>query len=234
VIDFGQYEVLSFDCYGTLIDWESGIVTAMRPVLSGLGIALEDDRVLELYAEFESAAERGAYVTYRHVLREVMRQFGEELRFAPTPSELNLLAESLKSWKPFPDTVEALRILKRTFKLAVISNIDDDLFAGTAKHLNVEFDWIITAEQAKSYKPSLNNFTLAMERMGVSPQRILHIAQSLYHDVIPAQQLGLSTVWVNRRKGGEGFGATPRASAQPDLEVSDLAQLVAMMGLDSR
>ncbi len=234
MIDLTAYGVLSFDCYGTLIDWESGIVTALRPVLASRNITLEDDRVLELYAEIESAAERGAYVTYRHVLREVMRQFGAGLRFAPTPSELNLLAESLKGWKPFPDTVEALQILKRRFKLAIISNIDEDLFAGTAKDLNVEFDWIITAEQAKSYKPSLNNFTLAIEKMGVSPQRILHIAQSLYHDVIPAQRLGLSTVWVNRRKGGRGFGATPRASARPDLEVSDLAQLVAMMGLDRR
>jgi 2-haloacid dehalogenase len=233
VIGFGQYEVVSFDCYGTLIDWESGIVTALRPVLSGRGIILEDDRVLELYAEIESAAERGAYVTYRHILREVMRRFGAALRFAPTRSELNLFVESLKSWTPFPDTVDALRILKRHFKLAVISNIDDDLFASTAKHLNVEFDWIITAEQAKSYKPSLNNFTLAIERMGVSPRTILHVAQSLYHDVIPAQRVGLSTVWVNRRKGREGFGATPRASARPDLEVSDLTQLVAMMGLDS-
>jgi 2-haloacid dehalogenase len=231
VIDLGAYEVLSFDCYGTLIDWERGILTALRPVFSRRRIRLGDDRVLELYATFESAAERGAYVTYRQILREVMRRFGAELRFTPTRSELNLLVESLRGWAPFPDTVEALRILKRHVKLAVISNIDDDLFAVTAGRLGVRFDWVITAEQAKSYKPSLNNFRMAIDRFGVPPRRVLHVAQSLYHDIIPAQRFGLSTVWVNRSQGREGFGATPRARARADLEVPDLTRLVAMMGL---
>ena len=232
-IDPGQYEVLSFDCYGTLIDWESGIVTALQPVLASRSITLRDDRLLELYAQIESAAQQGEYVRYREILRRVMDRLGTALGFTPTSSELDRLAESLKSWTPFPDTVDALRVLKRRFKLAVISNIDDDLFRSTAKQLEVEFDWVVTAEQAKSYKPSLRNFTLALEKTGVSPRRILHIAQSLYHDVLPAQRLGLATVWVNRSKERNGFGATPRADARPDLEVPDLKHLVVMMGLDS-
>ena len=133
MIDFNQYEVLTFDCYGTLIDWE----------------------------------------------------------------------------RPFPDTVEALRTLKQNFKLAIISNIDDDLFALSAKRLDVEFDWIITAEKAKSYKPSLHNFELAFQTIGVEPKAILHVAQSIYHDIVPAKSLGLSTVWVNRRKGTRRLWRNP-------------------------
>lgn len=232
MINFNQYEVLSFDCYGTLIDWESGILAALRPVLSTHHRNLSDRQILELYAEMESRAEAGEYVTYREVLQKVVQQFGNRLGFVPTPSELDCLADSLKNWKPFPDTVEALRTLKKRYRPAIISNIDDDLFAWSAKHLQVEFDWIITAEQAKTYKPSLHNFTFAIERIGISPERLLHVAQSIYHDITPAKIMGLSTVWVNRRKGREGFGATPPASGHPDLEVPDLKTLVSMIGLD--
>ena len=120
------------------------------------------------------------------------------------------------------------------FKLAIISNIDNDLFTLSAKHLKVEFDYIVTAEQAKSYKPSLNNFKLAIKKIGVSPEMILHIAQSIYHDIIPAKKLNLSTVWVNRRKGKEGFGATLPANASPDLEVPDLKKLVSIVASNSK
>jgi 2-haloacid dehalogenase len=234
MIDFNKYEVLSFDCYGTLIDWESGILAALRPVLVAYNINLNDEQVLEFYAEIESKAEEGKFTKYRKVLRKVMRELGSRLGFVPFSPELNCLVDSLRSWMPFPDTVEALQTLKKTFKLAIISNIDDDLFALSAKHLKVEFDWVITAEQAKSYKPSLHNFKLAIERIGVSPRKILHIAQSIYHDVIPAKTLGLSTCWVNRRKDKEGFGATPPASGHPDLEVPDLKTLVSIIRLDSQ
>jgi 2-haloacid dehalogenase len=121
--------------------------------------------------------------------------------------------------------------LKKKFKLAIISNIDDDLFAFSARRLQVQFDWIITAQQARAYKPSLNNFQVAFRRMGLPQDRILHVAQSLFHDVVPAKALGLSTVWINRRHGQAGFGATPPAQAQPDLEVPDLQTLAATIGL---
>lgn len=225
MLDFNKFEVLTFDCYGTLIDWENGILTALHPVLMAHGINLPEEKILELYAEIESQAERGKFVKYRVVLKEVVRRLGNRLGFVPMPSELGCLINSLGNWPPFPDTVQALTVLKKRFKLAVISNVDDDLFALSQGHLKVKFDYIITSEQAKSYKPSLRNFEFAMERMGLPAEKILHVAQSLYHDIVPAKTLGLSTVWVNRRKGKTGSGATPKAFGNPDLEVPDLASL---------
>jgi 2-haloacid dehalogenase len=230
LLDFGKYEVMSFDCYGTLIDWESGIVSGMRPVLERQGIEATDEEILGLHArtesELQSASKRGAYVKYRKVLGDTVRRFGEEYGFEPELSEVSALADSLRDWKSFPDTVEALRALKGKYELAIITNADDGLFALSACHLEVEFDYIITAEQAGTYKPSLDNFELALERIGVPPGKLLHVAQSLFHDHVPAKEMGLDTVWVNRRKGKKGFGATPPASAEPDLEVPDLATLV--------
>jgi 2-haloacid dehalogenase len=120
--------------------------------------------------------------------------------------------------------------LKKKYKLAILSNIDDALFAFSARRLGIQFDWIITAQQAKSYKPSLNNFHLGIERIGLPRSKILHVAQSLYHDIVPAKTLGLSTVWINRRHDKKGFGATPPAQVQPDLEVPDLQTLAEMIG----
>lgn len=231
MIDFNQYQVLSFDCYGTLIDWESGILNALQPVLAAHQVDLSDDQILRLYAEVEPQAEKGDYVNYKEVLRRVVSELGQRLGFNPSSSELDCLSDSLGDWKPFPDTVEALQILKGRYRLAIISNVDDDLFALSARHLRVKFDYIITAEQARSYKPSLHNFHLTLERMGVPSQKVLHIAQSIYHDIVPAKKLGLATVWVNRR-GEKGSRATPPAGGQPDLEVPDLSRLVSIIGLD--
>jgi 2-haloacid dehalogenase len=231
MINFQQFEVLSFDCYGTLIDWESGILTALKSILVKHNINIADKRILELYAQIESNQQSGEYLKYREVLKEVVQGFGQELNFKPTESELDALAESIKDWLPFPDTVEALQALKKRYKLTIISNIDDDLFAYTAKKLQVEFDWIITAEQVKSYKPSLQNFEVAIGRMGISPEQLLHVAQSVYHDIVPAKSMGLTAVWVNRRQDKEGSGATVSVNGNPDLEVPDLKTLVSLMGL---
>jgi len=190
VINFKNYKAFSFDCYGTLIDWESGILGALRPVLSTHAIDLSDDEILELYSGMETGAEEGEYVRYREVLNQVVHKIGERFGFVPTPAELDCLAKSLKRWKPFPDTVRALQTLRQSFRLAVISNMDDDLFALSAKYLKVEFDRVITAEQAKAYKPSLHIFKLAVGRIGVAPERILHIAQSTHHDIRPAKTMG--------------------------------------------
>ncbi len=235
MLDFNRFEVLSFDCYGTLIDWEKGILGALQPVFKAHNVDLTDAQTLELYAELEPEAQReGQYVEYKQVLRKVMQEFGNRLGFTPSESELDCLASSLKDWLPFPDTVPALKTLKKNFKLAVISNIDEDLFAFSAKRLQVEFDWIITAEQAKSYKPSQRIFEYAIEKIGHPPERILHIAQSVYHDIIPARAIGLSAIWVNRRKGQQDFGATRPAGCDCDLEVLDLKSLISYMGLEPR
>ena len=231
MLNFDSFEVLTFDCYGTLIDWESGIWEALRPILTGHHIALTSDKALELYGELESEAERGEYQEYKAILRTVLAGFGSRLGFAPAPVELQRFSESVKDWPAFPDSARALQALKKKYKLAIISNIDDDLFAFSAQRLQVQFDWVITAQQAKSYKPSLNNFRVAFERIGLPRDKILHVAQSLFHDMVPAKALGLSTVWINRRHKQEGFGATPPAQAQPDLEVPDLQTLADQMGL---
>jgi 2-haloacid dehalogenase len=226
MLNFEQFEVLSFDCYGTLIDWESGLLPILQSLLEKYHIK-EDDRVLlESFAKFEADAEKETFINYRQVLRKVVTQFGVkyDLRFSET--ELNSLGESLKNWQPFPDTVDTLKQLKEKYKLAIISNVDDDLFAETAKHLAIEFDYVITAQQVKAYKPSTRNFEIARDRMGIAPEKWLHIAQSIYHDIVPAKSLGLSTIWVNRRKDKEGSGATLPAIAKPDLEIPDLQSLI--------
>jgi 2-haloacid dehalogenase len=231
-MDFSQFSTISFDCYGTLIDWESGILPVLRAILADHGHHPSDAVILELYGEFEGAAESGRYQRYRDVLQSVVRGFASHFHFEVTSAEVHSLHESVRTWLPFADTVGGLRQLKRRYKLVVISNIDDDLFAETQKHLQVEFDGVITAEQARSYKPSVNNFQIAIRKLGISPDRLLHAAQSVYHDVVPARSLGISTVWVNRRSARPGIGAVRTstvnaAEKRPDLEVPDLASLAA-------
>lgn len=224
-----KYEALSFDCYGTLIDWEGGILDALRPVLESHEIFVEEEGLLELYADSESGLEKGKYERYSEILRKVMNRLGGDLGFEVSPSERDCLVDALKNWKPFPDTVEALGVLKQNFPLALISNVDEDLLAHSLRHLKIPFDWVVTSEKAGTYKPSLRPFQLALERIGQPAGKILHVAQSLYHDILPARELGMGTVWVNRRKGKRGGGATPRVEAARDFEVTDLKELVHLL-----
>jgi len=231
-MDFTNFTAISFDCYGTLIDWEAGILPVLRTLLSNHGQSLPDAALLELYGEFEAEAEGSPYQSYREVLQSVVRSFAGRLRFQASSTEVRSLHESVPGWLPFPDTVPALRELRKRHKLVVISNIDDDLFARTREHLHVDFDAVITAEQARSYKPSLNNFRTALRTLAISPDRLLHAGQSIYHDIVPARSLGISTVWVNRRSARPGIGAVREppglaSENRPDLEVPDLASLAA-------
>jgi 2-haloacid dehalogenase len=231
-MDFCGFTTISFDCYGTLIDWEVGILPVLRGVLGNHGCEVANAAILELYGELEAAAESGAYRSYRAVLEAVVRGFAARFNFEASAAEIRSLYESVADWPAFPDTVAALRALETRYKLAVISNIDDDLFAATRRHLGVEFADVITAEQAGSYKPSLNNFQVALGRMGIGAEQLLHAAQSVYHDVVPARALGISTVWVNRRSARPGIGAVRAAEGRADLEVADLKGLaeVALSG----
>jgi 2-haloacid dehalogenase len=222
MLKFDDFEVVTFDCYGTLIDWESGLLKALSPILATRGIDIANETLLELYGALETAEESSAYIIYKDVLKNVLRKMGSQLGFTPAQNELESFSLSVKDWLPFPDTVPALQKLKKRFKLAIISNIDDDLFAASARRLKVDFDWVITAQQVKSYKPSVNNFHSALAIIALPENKILHAAQSLYHDVAPAKSLGLSTVWIHRRVGKEGFGATPQSDATPDLTFADL------------
>jgi 2-haloacid dehalogenase len=231
MLNFEKFRVLTFDCYGTLIDWESGIWDNLQPILAAHTASITRNDALELYAELEPQAESGAYRDYKSVLRIVVQGFGERLGFVASAAEAQTFALSVKNWQPFPDTVDALQALKTKYKLAIISNTDDDLFAGTARHLQAPFDWVITAQQVRSYKPSLNNFERAVERIGLPKNQILHVAQSLHHDIAPAKQFGVATVWVNRHANKPGASATPPATAQPDLTVPDLRTLVELIQL---
>jgi len=228
MLDFSRYEILTFDCYGTLINWEAGILPAFRRILSAHGKSVDDATLLNLYGDFEQKAEAGAFQNYREVLASVVRQLGEELAFTPSDDEVRSLADSLPGWKPWPDTVVALRQLKSRFRLAVVSNVDDDLFAGTRPQLGVELDEVITAQQAQAYKPSLKMFEVALKRINAPAHRVLHVGQSIYHDVVPAQSLGLATVWVNRPSARPGVGAVKSAEAKPDLTVQSLAELATL------
>lgn len=228
MLDFSRFELLTFDCYGTLINWEAGILPVLHGILAAHGKSTDDATLLKLYGDFEQQAETGPYRCYRDVLASVVDQFGDEFGFKPTVDELSALANSLPTWKPWPDTVAALRLLKTRFHLAILSNVDDDLFATTAPQLEVEFDEVITAQQAKAYKPSMKIFEVALSRIDAPAHRVLHVGQSIYHDVVPAQALGLATVWVNRPSARRGVGAVKSAQATPDLKVGSLEELAEM------
>ena len=227
-LDFDRFDVLTFDCYGTLIDWEAGILAALRAPLAAHGISAADEDVLGAFARHEAEIEAGPYRPYREVLAAVLeamvRHFGGEVG----ADERTAFGGSVADWPAFPDSAAALARLHERFALGVITNCDDDLFAASQAKLGITFDHLVTAQQAKRYKPNARGFELMFERVGLPPSRILHVAQSLYHDHVPAKRLGLSTVWVDRRAGRTGFGATPPAEATPDLTVPDMATLAAV------
>jgi 2-haloacid dehalogenase len=231
MLDFGHFEIVTFDCYGTLINWEAGILPTLRRIFSAHSKHIDDAAILKLYGDFELRAEQPPFQPYREVLGSVVHQFSDELGFAPTDEEVRSLADSLPTWKPWPDTVIALRQLKTRFRLAILSNVDDDLFTSTRPQLEVTFDEVVTAQQAQAYKPSLKLFELALSRINAPAHRVLHVGQSLYHDVIPAQALGLATVWVNRPSSRPGVGAVKSANGRPDMTVTSLAELASAVGL---
>jgi 2-haloacid dehalogenase len=228
--DLARFDWLSFDCYGTLIDWESGILGYLRPLLQAKGRSSSDSEILAMYSEFEPQQQAGAYRSYREVLAGVVRAFARELNFEVTEAEASGLADSIRGWQPFADTVAGLQRLHSRYRLAVLSNIDDDLFACTVPKLQVRLDAVVTAQQVHSYKPSLNNFEALLRKFDIPRERLVHVAESLYHDVAPAHSLGIATVWVNRRQGA-GPAATKRVPAHPDLEVPDIAKLAELAGL---
>ena len=227
MLDFDRFEWLSFDCYGTLVDWESGISAAVAEALLAHGISKTRAEILQLFADAEPRAQSApSYREYRRVLREVMATIGGGLGLRLSPSELDCLADTLPRWPVFPDAADALRAMQARYRLAIISNVDDDLFAGTARALHLDFDAVITSQQARAYKPARRNFDLAQERMAVERAAWLHIGESLYHDIGPANRLGIASVWVSRADRG---GGTRHTDAAPDLTVPDLASLAELM-----
>ena len=225
--DFSNIEWVSFDCYGTLVDWETGISSAVSRVLENYGIRKTTPEILALFSDVEPAVQgSGVFKEYRVVLREVMNMIGERVGAQLTERDANSLADSLPHWPVFPDAGPALLALKQRYKLAIISNVDDDLFAGSARVLGVEFDAVITSQQANAYKPNSRSFELAADKMAVDKDRWLHVGESMFHDIEPANRLGIMSVWVSRIDRG---GGTRKTDAEPDVTVPDLAALAEIM-----
>ena len=212
-----RYEVVTFDCYGTLIDWEDGITRAFRETAGRDGVRLDDAAVLAAYAEIEPAIEARGYRSYREVLGACVVEVGARLGFRVAADRAGFLAESLAGWRPFPDTVPALeRLAAAGYALGILSNVDDDLFAATRRALRVEFSIVVTAEQVRSYKPAPGHFLEARRRIG--GRLWLHAARSRFHDVEPASALDIDAAWIRR--------GSARAAVPAGVEVfDDLARL---------
>jgi 2-haloacid dehalogenase/putative hydrolase of the HAD superfamily len=217
-----RYDIVTFDCYGTLIDWESGIADAFLNAARQDGVELRREHVLSTYERIEPLVEREQYRLYRDVLTEMASRVAHALGWPLAYERGTFLVSSMASWNPFPDTNAALERLRNAgYKLGILSNTDDDLFAATRKHFTVDFDVIVTAQQVKSYKPAPPHFLEATKRIG--DQRWLHAAQSNFHDVVPANAMGIPSAWVNRRNDTALPGGTPT------YEVRDMAGLADLL-----
>ena len=211
--------VVTFDCYGTLIDWERGITEAFAGAASRAGRSVSPAEVVAAYSSIEPEVEAGSYKSYRQVLGETAAGVTRRLGWPLAREDTGFLAESLPSWPLFPDTNAALtRLRKGGFRLGILSNVDEDLLAGTRRHFDAPFDLVVTAEQVRSYKPGHAHFEAARSALG-SGVRWLHAAQSYFHDVVPAKALGIPVAWINRK--GEPVGA----AGPPDAEFRNLTQL---------
>jgi 2-haloacid dehalogenase len=226
-IDYARFEAVTFDCYGTLIDWETGLTEAFRPVFRARGATFDAEAVLERFAVHEAAVEAGPYRRYRDVLATALRGVSTDFGIEPTADEIDTFAGSVGEWPAFPDTAAALARLSGRFRLGIMTNCDDDLFDASRPKLGVPFEWVITAQQVGAYKPDERNFETTFERIGLPRERILHVAQSLFHDHEPAQRLGMTSVWIDRRADRAGSGATPPSDATPDATFPDMASFAA-------
>lgn len=228
-----QFSTLTFDCYGTLIDWEMGIHTALEPLLARAGRAIGRDEALETYADHESRQEEATpAMLYSDLLATVHRQLAKQWGLEASEEEARRFGQSVPDWPAFADTAASLRYLKKHYKLVILSNVDRTSFDGSLPKLGVEFDAVYTAQDIGSYKPSLANFAYMLSHLkadlGVEKPEILHTAQSLFHDHVPANQAGLATAWINRRHEDDGWGATrpPPAEARLDFQFDSLDDLV--------
>lgn len=228
-LNLADVEALSFDCYGTLIDWEAGIAAVLRRWADAHDLASGDEELLAAYSDHEARAEEECPADlYPLILARAMRALGDQLGVPVSDAEAEQLGASVPDWPAFPDSAEALERLSRRFKMIILSNVDRVSFAGSNRRLGVTFTSILTAQDIGSYKPSPRNFealSREIERIGVTPGRHLHVAQSLFHDHVPAKAIGLPTAWINRRHARAGWGATPQPAADvtPDWVFTSMA-----------
>lgn len=226
-----DFTTLTFDVYGTLIDWESGMVAGLQPLLQRTELGLSRDQILEAHARHESTQQRYTpHLQYRLLLAVVYKRLAEEWGVAVTHDECLAYGDFVKQWPAFADTAEALAYLKQHYKLVVLSNVDNESFAYSQRKLGVEFDAVYTAEDIGSYKPAQRNFDYMMEKLGergIDKSKILHTAESMFHDHQPANHNGLANCWIYRRHDKEGFGATMNPGDMPtvDFRFNSMAEL---------
>ena len=235
-MELSDFDALSFDCYGTLIDWEAGIVAVLAPWAAAAGMAVTDEQLLADYAMHEAAAEvEMPAALYPAILATAMRRLGAQLCIAVAADDAARLGSSVPDWPAFPDSAAALATLAKRFKLIILSNVDRTSFAGSNARLGVTFDAILTAQDIGSYKPAARNFDALLAQtaaMAIPSGKLLHVAQSLFHDHVPAKAFGLPTVWINRRAERAGWGATPPppADVTPDWTFTSMAEFVVAVG----
>lgn len=224
-------QAVSFDCYGTLIDWESGIADALSAWAKRHGANPARAELLAAFAEAEPQVQSAdPKMPYPEVLRRVARRIGRKFDLSVSDGEAAAFSASIRHWPPFADTRKALAELKKRFRLAVLSNVDMSSFAATQKGLGVEFDLVCTAEEIGSYKPDPRNFRFLLAKLGelgIAQGGLLHAAQSLYHDIEPASALGIRTAWLDRYGGASaGAARAPAGAVRPDITVKSLTELV--------
>ena len=231
-MSINDFKVLSFDCYGTLVDWETGIHNALKPIMEKSAKKISDDEILQMHAKHAIMLEQNTpWKLYRDLLPIVYKRLAETLSVPVTWTECVAYGRSIADWPIFSDTIEALYYLKKHYKLVVLSNVDNQSFANTHQNIGINFDAIITAEDLGTYKPDLTNFRCMIDYIktwGIAQNELLHIACSLYHDVKPAQECGLATCFINRRHALPGLGVMPDATVdvQADFAFTSLASLV--------
>ncbi len=230
-MQLSDFKALSFDCYGTLIDWEAGLAHALRPLQQRSGAT--SDALIEAHGVIEHQIEEEyPQLRYSELLEKVHERLSRRFGVEPDVREARAFGQSVGDWPPFPDTVEALRYLKQHFKLIILSNVDRASFARSNQRLGVEFDHVFTAEEIGSYKPALRNFEYMLERLGkagIAKDKLLHTAQSLFHDHVPANRLGIASAWIDRRHGMAGTGATVVPDPMPrfDFRFTSLGEMAA-------
>lgn len=218
------FELITFDCYGTLIDWELGMKDSLQSLLDRKTLSLDVNGLLKRYGEIELEVEQESYRKYREVLSISVKRAFEERQIALRPNEERIFVDTLPLWPPFAETTEVLRKLKeKGYKLGILSNIDDDLIKPSIELMGVEFDGVITAEQVKSYKPSYAHWERMLELFKMPKGKVLHVGASYVHDIAPADELGFTTVWINRK------GQQPKGPANPDYEFKTLNPLTEIL-----
>ena len=227
-----DFKALTFDCYGTLIDWESGMVAGLKPLTSKLDRTLSRNEILEAHARHESSQQKWTPgKRYAELLPIVYKRLAEEWGISVTLEECNTYGRSVKDWPAFADSVGALQYLKKYYKLVILSNVDNESFKGSNDRLGVKFDAVYSAEDVGSYKPSDRNFDYMLDKLpglGIEKQDILHTAESMFHDHGPANKYGLANCWIYRRNDQDGFGATMNPGDMPkyDFQFNSMADLV--------